>query len=156
MSDYSESLAEFTAGLPKIAPFWDDLNMNIGGKIRYRTAGASQFIVEWVNVPEFNTTTSNQNSVFLVLNADGSIEFRYHGCSLLDAIVGISPGGGAAADAADFSHGFKVSTGADAFYQEFTGVAPSTFDLDIASAYRNKLRFTRLSSSSYRATFESP
>jgi Subtilase family len=154
--DFSESLAEFTAGLPRIAPLWDDLNMNIAGRIRYRTAGADQFIVEWVNVPEYATTSSNQNSVLLVLNADGTIEFLYRDCSTVDAIVGISPGGGAAADAADFSHGFKLSTGADAFYEEFTGVAPATLDLDVSNSHRSKLRFTRVSSSSYRSSFETP
>ena len=154
--DYTETLGELTAGLPRIAPLWDDLNVNLGGKIRYRTAGANQFIVEWVNVPEFGSAAGNQNSVFCVLNADDSIEFWYRDCSLVDAIVGISPGGGAAADVADFSHGWKVSTGSDAFYEAFTGGVGDSFDLDSGSSYRAKLRFTRLSSSSYRSTYETP
>src|SRR4029079_13997656 len=116
-STYTESLAAFTAGLPRIAPFWDDLNMNIGGKIRYRTSGADKFVMEWVGVPEFATTTSNQNSVLLILNSNGNIEFWYGGCSLADAIVGISPGGGAGSTSADLSHGYAISNFGNAFYE---------------------------------------
>jgi hypothetical protein len=155
-STWTESVGGLTAGLPRIAALWDDLNMNIAGKIRYRTSGAQQFIVEWVNVPEYSTSATNQNSVFLVLNADGSIEFWYRDCSAQDAIVGISPGGGSGGTARDLSHGWTENSFGNALYEEFTGVAPSTLDLDVANSYRAKLRFKRLSANSYRATYESP
>jgi hypothetical protein len=155
-SDYSESPAELTAGLPRIAPLWDDLNMNIGGNIRYRTCGTQQFVVEWCNVPEFSQPSTNHNSVTLVLNADGTIEFWYLDCAALDAVVGISPGGGAGSTTADLSHGNTLSFYGNAFYEHFTGVGSSTLDLDTYSYYRGKLRFQRLSAFNYRATYETP
>jgi hypothetical protein len=150
---WTESVAAFNGGLPRIAPFFDDLNATLGGKIRYRTAGAQQFIVEWVNVPEH--TTTNQNSVLCILNADGTIEFKYRDCAMLDGLVGISPGSSAGTTAVDFSHGWVEGGFGDAIYQQFTGAA-DPFDLDVASSWRSHLRFHRLSANVYRATFETP
>ena len=81
---------ELTTGLPRIAAIWDDLNPATGGKVRVRSAG-NQLIVEWVNVPEYGTT--NQNSVIVVLDQSGRIEFHYRDVATPDAIVGISAGG---------------------------------------------------------------
>jgi len=66
-----------------IAPYWDDLNRNSGGTIRYGTfgnAGNKRFIVAWNNVPHY---PSNGSYTFqVVLYENGDIRYRYsNGCT---------------------------------------------------------------------------
>ena len=151
-TSYTETLAAFLAGLPKIAPFWDDLNTNIGGKIRYRSS-ATEFVVEWVDVPEFGTTTANQNSAMLILKADGTILIKYRDCSLIDGLVGISAGGGATGAEYNISNGLKRNAGA--IHELFLGTGGAeNFDLGIASSYRHELKFKRISSTTYQLTVD--
>ncbi len=151
---FSESVVGLLQGVPKICAFWDDMNSNIGGVIRHRVS-SNQLVVEWVNVPEFGTAATNNNSVICILNADGTIEFKFNDCDLIDGIVGISPGGGALGTELDLSHGFKTVTGSQALYEHFLGTGGAeNFDLGISSSYRHTVRFTRTSSSSYRMTVD--
>ncbi|MSR75741.1 MAG: hypothetical protein EXS14_09775 [Planctomycetes bacterium] len=151
---FSETVAQLLAGVPKICALWDDLNSNINGVIRYR-ASPKQLVVEWVDVSEFGTTATNNNSVICILNSDGSIELKFSDTDLLDAIVGVSPGGGALGLEVDLSHGFKTGIGGRALYEHFLGTGGAeNLDLGIASSYRHTVRFTPTSSSNYRMTVD--
>ncbi len=149
---YTESTAAFLAGLPKIAAFWDDLNSNTGGKIRYRSSFA-ELVVEWVDVPEFGQPATNTNSAMLILRADGTIQLKYNDCSLLDGLAGISAGGGALGAEYDLSTGLKRLSGA--IHEVFTGAGGAeNFDLDIASSYRHEVKFKRISGTTYQLTVD--
>jgi len=45
-----------------IAPFWDDLNPSVGGKVCYQTLGSSpnrKFIIQWDNIPHYDIGGTN-------------------------------------------------------------------------------------------------
>ncbi len=151
-TDFSESVAELLAGVPKICALWDDLNMglNASSRLRYRVS-PTQLVVEWLNVPQFGTSSTDNNTVTLILNSDGNIEIQYRDCDLLDAIVGVSPGGDATGTEIDLSHGFRTLGGGNAVYELFGGTGGGeNFDLGISSDYRHKVYFDRVTSTSWR------
>lgn len=97
--DFSESVAEFLAGPPRIAPLWDDLSPSdfisgqpIGLVIAEEKTHALK--IHYVSVPEFFSVSPNTFTVTLERN--GAIEFDYGATSRSDALVGITQGGGAA------------------------------------------------------------
>ena len=57
-----------------ICAFWDDLNPSQGGTVHY-LATASQFIVQYTDVPHF--FNSGTHTFQVILNSDGSILFQY-------------------------------------------------------------------------------
>jgi uncharacterized protein (TIGR03437 family) len=89
------SLGRMTAGPPRIAPLFDDLDPS-------RTAGgvrvlASQTLVaiSWVSVPEYSPSGTGAPVTFQVrLYPDGRIQFSYQGVTsgIASAVVGIAPG----------------------------------------------------------------
>jgi hypothetical protein len=92
-SDWSESVSEFLAESPRIAPLWDDLSPNNGGQvIANRDTGT--FTVSFIGVPEFISTGANSFSV--TLRADGSVTIEYGLVSANDGLVGLTEGGFAA------------------------------------------------------------
>ncbi len=93
--DFSESVAEFLSGPPRIAPLWDDLNPTQGGTITAEEVGGN-FVITWDGVPEFFNTGSNTFSI--TLRPDGSFSFDYPSIDVADGLVGISPGAGIAID----------------------------------------------------------
>ncbi len=85
-------LSRFLTGVPRIAPFFDDLNPAEGGQVTY-TAEAGRFVVSWTDVPECCLPAITPKSTFQVsLFPDGRVEFAYGTVSANDAVVGISPG----------------------------------------------------------------
>ena len=61
-----------------IYPYWDDMNRNSGGTIRYETLGNvlnRHLVISWNNVPHYPNNGSYSFQV--VLYEDGSIRFRY-------------------------------------------------------------------------------
>ncbi len=59
-------------------PYWDDLNPNQGGSIKYGTIGSGSgqhFVVSWENVPHYNN--SGAYSFQVALYKDGTIIYRY-------------------------------------------------------------------------------
>jgi hypothetical protein len=59
-------------------PYWDDLNPNQGGKIKYGNVGSGDgehFVVSWEDVPHYNKRGSYSFQV--ALYKDGTIIFRY-------------------------------------------------------------------------------
>ena len=128
-TDFSESLTEFLADQPRIAPFWDDLSPNNGGTVD-ATGDVNSMVITYTDVPEYLATGAN--TVAVTLFANGNITLAYGDCTLADAIVGISPGGdlGNPGLAVDFSAS-PVQTlpglGGQAIYEQFTG--DGVFDL---------------------------
>jgi hypothetical protein len=128
---YTESAAGLESGPPRICAFWDDLNPTAGGLVRVRQAG-TQFIVEWVNVPQYLGASNDANSAMMTLHADGKIEIEYRDCALDDGIVGVSPGGGAPSSQIDTTSGYAFGGYGDAVYEQFTGSGSGeVFDLNI-------------------------
>jgi len=124
-SDFTESVAELLSDQPRIAPLWDDLSPNNAGTVSVGF-GASAVTVSYVGVPEFTTTGSNTFSV--TLHSDGTVDVDYGAVSALDAIVGVTQGGGAANPGeTNLSAGGPFSA-VGTTYEQFTG-AGDPFDL---------------------------
>ena len=88
----ARDLGRFLTGVPRIAPFFDDLNPAEGGQVTY-TADAGRFVVTWTEVPECCLPEIQPQSSFQVsLFPDGRVEFAYGSVAAKDAVVGISPG----------------------------------------------------------------
>jgi hypothetical protein len=92
-TDFSESVADFLGGEPRIAPLWDDLSPNNGGQVVFES-GADWATVSFIGVPEFPATGSNTFSV--TMRADGSVTIAYGAVSASDGLAGVTEGGGAA------------------------------------------------------------
>jgi uncharacterized protein (TIGR03437 family) len=94
------SLGRMTAGPPRLAPLFDDLDPSqTAGGVRV-LAEAGRVVVTWVNVPEWTASGPGPRQTFQAkLYSDGGIEFSYNGVVPENAVVGIAPGalkGGAA------------------------------------------------------------
>jgi hypothetical protein len=90
----ARSLGRLTAGPPRIAPLFMDLDPSReGGSItRWSTPGALTFL--WQNVPEFTEFGIGARQSFRVtLWEDGAIEFAWTAVTAGDTVVGIAPGG---------------------------------------------------------------
>ena len=87
--DFSESVSDFLAQPPRIAPLWVDLSPNNGGQVTTELI-AGNFVVTWDSVPEFGAVTTN--TFALTLRPNGSFNFSYGAVSAVDALVGASPG----------------------------------------------------------------
>jgi uncharacterized protein (TIGR03437 family) len=87
-------LGRMTAGPPRIAPLFDDLNPALtAGGVRVLSEG-SRVVVSWVAVPEYAATGGGPAQTFQVrLYPDGGVEFAYAGARPTSAVVGIAPGG---------------------------------------------------------------
>jgi hypothetical protein len=87
---------DFFSPIPKIAPYFMDLNPAAGGAV-YAKSEATKFTITWSNVEEFGV--ANSNTLQLVLHDDGSFDITFYG---IDATVanngapitfGFHPGG---------------------------------------------------------------
>ncbi|HWB82905.1 MAG TPA: hypothetical protein VG675_02110 [Bryobacteraceae bacterium] len=87
------SLGRFSAGPPRIAPLFDDLNpAQTAGGVRV-VSEAARLVVSWVAVPEYQDAGNGTPETFQVkLYPDGRIEFSYSAVSVSSAVVGIAPG----------------------------------------------------------------
>jgi uncharacterized protein (TIGR03437 family) len=85
------SLGRLTAGPPRIAPLFRDLNPTQSPQGVFVLAEPSRVVVTWVAVPDYGGTY--QQTFQVRLYVDGRVEFAYNGIATDAAIVGISPGG---------------------------------------------------------------
>jgi uncharacterized protein (TIGR03437 family) len=87
------SLGRMTAGPPRIAPLFDDLNPALtAGGVRVLSEPA-RLVVSWVAVPEYAASGGGPQQTFQVrLYPDGRIEFSYAVAKPTSAVVGIAPG----------------------------------------------------------------
>ena len=89
------SLDRVTAGPPRIAPLFRDLDPTkaLDG-IRVLLEANNRAVISWVLVPEFSDVGTGPLQTFQVrLYFDGRIEFAYERINTQSAIVAISPGG---------------------------------------------------------------
>jgi uncharacterized protein (TIGR03437 family) len=88
------SLGRLTAGPPRIAPLFEDLDPSRSLNGVTVLSDASRFVVSWVSVPEYSQWGAGVPQTFQVrLYPNGRIEFAYAGVLTTAAIVGIAPGG---------------------------------------------------------------
>ena len=88
-SDFSESVAEFLAGPPRIAALWDDLNPGLRGRVTI-AEHPDALIVTYKDVPEYPDVGSNTFAI--TLRPTGVIEFDYGSTNSNDGLVGVTPG----------------------------------------------------------------
>jgi hypothetical protein len=95
-TDFTETVAEFLAGPPRIAARWDDLDANGGVIIASPEShfGHDSITFHFVSVPEFFTSSPNYFSV--KLDEDGEIDIDFAATSRTDGLTGVTEGGGAA------------------------------------------------------------
>lgn len=87
------SLGRMTAGPPRIAGLFRDLDPSMSRNGVTVLSGPGQLVVSWVAVPEYREAGMGPLQTFQIrLLADGKIEFAYAGINTSSAIVGISPG----------------------------------------------------------------
>ncbi len=98
--DAGESTATLQASLPRIAPYWHDLDARTVSTpgttgIHIRT-GSDPVVITWNNVRDFPNNTNTDNGVHrfqVKLFQDGRIQFVYDAAQLTsEALVGLSPG----------------------------------------------------------------
>jgi hypothetical protein len=129
--DFSETVAEFLAGPPRIAPLWDDLFPAAGLVVATPEPGA--VTIHYVSVPAFFSERANYFSVRL--EHGGRIALSHAGTLAQAGLVGVTKGGGAPdSGPVDLSRLSGTTRVADAIYEVFTLSAP--FDLPF-----RKLRF---------------
>jgi len=86
------SFGRFLSGLPRIAPYFADLDPSVAGQLTYFST-TSRFVVTWSQVPDYASSGIGPRETFQVsLSPDGRIEFSYSGINGTEAVVGISPG----------------------------------------------------------------
>lgn len=98
-SAHAKSLPTHFA-LPRVAALFDDLNPAAGGNVSYRELD-DRVVVTFENVPRF--PSSGANSFQVELYFDGRIQLTFLGVSTVDAIVGLSAGGGVPTDFEPFN-----------------------------------------------------
>lgn len=77
-ADFSSSPGEFTTQMPRIAGLWTDLSPNIAGTVSALTT-SNGITVNFVGVPQFNTT--NANSVSISLSSSGATTISNYAAS---------------------------------------------------------------------------
>ncbi len=125
------SLGRFTAGPPRIAPLFTDLDPSISTQGVVVNSEANRFVVTWAAVPVYTSTGTGAAQTFQVrLYPNGRIEFTWANTSLTDAVVGIAPG---RLQGPDSIVSFLQGSG-----QQFTGAVAERFSgadaIDIVTA----------------------
>ncbi len=86
------SLGRFTAGPPRIAGLFYDLDPTSGGQVTMLTT-PQRAVFTWNRVPDYRSSGVGLPNTFQVtLYPDGRIEIAYGGVNTLEAVVGLSRG----------------------------------------------------------------
>ena len=89
----ARSLGRFSAGPPRIAPLFEDLDPSVAADGIRVLAEPNRFVVSWAEVPEFQDIGVGPLQTFQVrLYPDGRIEFAWGSIASSGAVVGITPG----------------------------------------------------------------
>lgn len=123
-SSSARSLGRVTAGPPRIAPLFRDLDPSRSSSGVRAFSDGTRFIVTWMEVPEYSDFSNAPVQTFQVrLYPDGRIEFALQDITTKEALTGISPGmlqGGT--DIVDFLNGAS---------QEYAGTIAESFGTDL-------------------------
>lgn len=142
-ADFSETVPELLSGPPRIAPLWDDLspaNLLTGlpqGLVIAEERERSSLLIHFVSVPEFPAAGTNYFSV--ELQSRGDILMRWYATNRSDALIGASPGGGAA-DPGPTDLSSTPLSAAGTTYETFIGSFGTYGGVDLS--FRN-IRFNR-------------
>lgn len=91
-SSFERNYSRAAGGPPRIAPLFRDLDPSKAGEIRV-LAQSTRAVVTWLEVPVFQDEgIGARQTIQLVLEADGTIEFAYGQLDLPAGVVGIFPG----------------------------------------------------------------
>lgn len=132
----------FLNGPPRIAPLFTDLDLSNTGQVN-ATSGTGEFTFTWDHVPEFSDTgTPPPNTLSVTLFSNGNIRFNYQQLNVtpdqdqsfpagLQAVVGISPGGGVAGQTVDLSTSPSLPIAGKPIYEVFTGTALDLVGMEI-------------------------
>lgn len=76
---FGSSLGTFTPdgfpiSTPMVAPFWADVNLTVGGEIRYKVTDDAIYI-NWIEANYYGSNNPNQTNTFQVILTDGENEF---------------------------------------------------------------------------------
>ena len=88
---YNETYADHFGGVPKISALFDDLNPGSGGSVTWKQL-ADRAAVTWLNVPEYNQSTTNTFQIEMFF--DGKITLSYLALAATDGLAGLSKGTG--------------------------------------------------------------
>jgi hypothetical protein len=127
---YEETVPIF-ASLPRIAAFFDDLDVRVGS-LYVNSSLPDRFVITWINVPHYPSGSSiGTNTLQMIVFADGRIQFGYRGIisTTTGTIVGITPGPGAQVQQLDFSATRFADVPANSSIFEYF-LSSSPFDLD--------------------------
>ncbi len=92
-SSSARSLGRVTAGPPRIAPLFRDLDPSRSSSGVRAFSDGTRFIVTWMEVPEYSDFSNAPVQTFQVrLYPDGRIEFAFQDITTDEALSGISPG----------------------------------------------------------------
>jgi hypothetical protein len=127
----ARSLGRVLSGLPRVAPFFADLDPSAGGGL-FVSAAPDAFTVTWCAVPDFDATGKVTAQVSLL--PAGAVEVRIDSSTTLDdAVVALSPGSTSDFAAVDLSAAASpAGGGSGALGERFAGAAA----LDLVAASR--------------------
>jgi hypothetical protein len=88
----SGTASDFTNGVPSIAPFWTDLNPELGGSVTVDDTGTPGQAVTFTYAISDNLQ-GGPNTAAVTLFSGGHIQMRYGSCGIVEAVAGLTPGG---------------------------------------------------------------
>jgi len=101
-------LGRLLSGPPRVAGLFADLDPERAGTVSVRLL-PDQAVFAWHDVP--GASQANRNSFVIALRPGGSVDVTFGTIETREAVVGLSPGAGAALAAADLSAGEPRGTG---------------------------------------------
>ena len=111
------NVARLLTGPPRVAPFLADLDPTTGGRV-FANPAADAYTVTWCGVRGFDSTRTSTLQVTLL--PSGTIEMKFgDSITLLDAIVGVSPGRTGDFTPVNLSDAGPVAGGAGAVGERF-------------------------------------
>lgn len=142
-ADSGESLASLQSALPRIAPYWHDLDARAvattGTTGIYVRNDSDRTVITWNNIADFpNTTSDNGIQRFqLILFIDGRIQFNYAQIQLTSsAVTGISAGSGSTSpQLVDFANPGSTSFPAFTPLAEVFAVSPGIDEVSAIKAF---------------------
>ncbi|MFB3903338.1 MAG: matrixin family metalloprotease [Acidobacteriota bacterium] len=132
----------FLSGPPRIAPLFSDLNPSETGQVT-ATPGSGEITFTWDGVSEFaESGTPPPNRFSVTLFSSGNIRFSYPQLAItpdpderfpggLQAVVGITPGGGAAGQTVDLSASPSIQVNGKPIYEVFPGTSLDLSGIEI-------------------------